>query len=150
VVLSATVNFSIVFAVVLVFLAVLDRFPGWAILGFLPLLVMQQALAVGLGVTVGTLNVFVRDVAHAVGVVLQFWFWCTPIVYPVQILGETTRALLSWNPMFGIITAYQGILLHDRWPAWTQFSPQAVVTVVALGLALLTFRRLSGAMADYL
>lgn len=150
VLLSAAVNFAIVFAIVLLLLLLTGRFPGWAVLGFVPLVVLQQSLALGLGVALGVMNVFFRDVAHIVAIAIQFWFWFTPIVYPAQVLGDRARALLAWNPMSGLATAYQNILLHGAWPDWSGVVPQVVVALVALGFARVVFRRFSGEMVDYL
>jgi lipopolysaccharide transport system permease protein len=70
----------------------------------LPLLVLQQAIAVGLGVALGTLNVYFRDTAQAMNVALQFWFWLTPIVYPADILPPIAIWLLA-EPMYGLSIA---------------------------------------------
>src|SRR5262245_5512188 len=72
--LSATLNFAIIWGLFLAFLLLSGRWPGWPLVAVLPLLLVQQTLAVGLGLTLGVLNVFFRDVAHAVGIALQFWF----------------------------------------------------------------------------
>jgi lipopolysaccharide transport system permease protein len=131
-------------------LLVVGRFPGWPVLGLIPLLLVQQALALGLGIALGVVNVFFRDVAHLLAIVLQLWFWFTPIVYPVSILSARMQALVHLNPMTDIVAGYQGILLHGRWPPWQAFVPQLVLAVLALLLARALFRRLSGELADHL
>ena len=70
-----------------------------AVLGFVPLLLLQQSFALGAGVALGVVNVFFRDVAHAIAVLLQFWFWFTPIVYPLGQLEGRVRFLITLNPM---------------------------------------------------
>jgi len=150
VLLSALVNFAIVFGILLLILLVMGRFPGWAVLGLLPLLLLQQSLALGLGIALGVVNVFFRDVAHLLSIVLQLWFWFTPIVYPVSILGERVQALVHLNPMTDIVAGYQGILLHGTWPAWHAYLPQLVLAAGALLLGRALFRRLSGELADQL
>ena len=95
-------------------------------------------------------NVFFRDVAQAVGVGLQFWFWLTPIVYPVTTVPEAVRDMIAWNPLYPLITSYQQIIVEHRWPAWTGLW---VVAVAALAVAVLSdtaFRRLAGPMVDEL
>src|SRR5262249_2145623 len=96
--LSATVNFAIVWGLFLAFLLVRGRWPGWMLVAMLPLLLLQQVLAVGLGVFLGVMNVYFRDVAQVVGVLLQFWFWLTPIVYPLAVVPEWVRGLIALNP----------------------------------------------------
>lgn len=148
--LSATVNFAITWGLFLLFLLASGRWPGWALVAMLPLLVLQQALAVGLGIFLGVTNVFFRDVAQAVAVGLQFWFWLTPIVYPLSTIPAAARDLIAWNPMYPLVAAYQQIVVEHRWPAWGGLWPVAAVTLVVLAMAEVAFRRLSGPMVDEL
>jgi lipopolysaccharide transport system permease protein len=150
VVVSASIHFAIVFVILVILLVSTGRFPGWVILGFVPLLALQQSLALGLGVALGVMNVFFRDVAHVVAIGLQFWFWLTPIVYPAEVLGPRVRGLLALNPLTGIAVGYQEIVLHGRWPNWWECAPQAVAALLALLAARAVFRRFSGEMTDHL
>ncbi|MCW0038111.1 ABC transporter permease, partial [Acinetobacter baumannii] len=73
--LSALISFGIVFVLYLGFLAIIGHWPGIALLAVVPLLILQILFTLGLGVFLGTLNVFFRDVGQLTGVVLQFWCW---------------------------------------------------------------------------
>jgi lipopolysaccharide transport system permease protein len=150
VLLSAAVNFSLVFGLLLLLLGATGRFPGSAVVAVLPLLLVQQALALGLGVALGVVNVFFRDVAHAVTVLLQFWFWLTPIVYPRQILGAAAQRVLDLNPLTQVMMSYQGILLRGAWPDWSHLVFPTLCAAAALGIAVTAFRRLAGEMVDCL
>ncbi len=148
--LSATINFLIIFGVFLGFLALTGRFPGWVVLGFIPLLIIQQLFVIGLGILLGSINVFFRDVGQFLNVILQFWFWFTPIVYPVTILPERARQLIELNPLTSLVQAYQGIILYHQWPHWLHFLPHALGAVLALAAGFMVFARLSGEMVDEL
>lgn len=150
VVLSSLLNFAIIFGLLLVVMALFGRTPGWSLLGFLPLLALQQAIAIGLGVALGVVNVFFRDVGHVVGILVQFWFWFTPIVYPVTILSDRLQSLLYLNPMTTLVAGYQGILLRGETPSWLLLVPHAVLAVGALAIGRRVFHRLSGDLADAL
>ncbi len=116
VLLNAWVNFAIILALFLGFLALSGRLPGAALLSFPLLLALQLLFAVGLGMIPGVLNVFFRDVGQLFGICLQFWFWLTPIVYPLAILPESIRRLIELNPMTGLMRSYQHLFLHGQWP----------------------------------
>src|SRR5262245_52965449 len=148
--LSATVNFAIVWGLFLVFLFVSGRWPGWVLIALLPLLLIQQVLAVGLGLALGVTNVFFRDVAQAVGVGLQFWFWLTPIVYPLSAVPESIRAVMAWNPLYALVASYQRIVVEHAWPQWSQLWPVCLIAVAVAALAETTFRHLSSSMVDEL
>jgi len=146
--LSATINFSIIFGIFLTFLIVTGRFPGFVIISFVPLLLIQQAFALGLGMILGSINVFFRDVGHFLNIVLQFWFWLTPVVYPSTIVPENVRNLLNLNPMTKIIIAYQEIILHGDWPQWEQFGLHFFIALGTLVLGYTVFKALSDDILD--
>ena len=147
---SAMVNFAIVFALYLVFLALIGHWPGWALLAVVPLLVLQLLFTLGLGVFLGTLNVFFRDVGQLTGIVLQFWFWLTPIVYTFAALPEAARKLLGYNPMVALIGAYQRVFLDKAMPDFTSLLPLAVLTLVFLLLGATFFLARVGELVDEL
>ena len=150
VVLNAGVNFAIIFALFLGFLLVTDNFPGWALLGIVPVLLVQTAFSIGLGIILGVLNVFVRDVGQFVGIFLQFWFWFTPIVYPLSILPEGIQPLIDLNPMAPLIAAYQGIFVYGQWPDWHALWPTTLLAAALCLLGMRLFRKRSGEMVDEL
>lgn len=98
----------------------------------------------------GVLNVFFRDVGQFFGVVLQFWFWLTPIVYPITILPENVRPLMAYNPMAGLMNAYQTILVRGEWPDWISLWPVTLLAVLLCIWGMRLFRRHAGEMVDEL
>jgi len=147
---SSIINFCIIFTLFLLFLIIINRFPGWIILCIIPVLIIQQMFVMGLGIFLGTLNVFFRDISQLVGVILQFWFWFTPIVYPLNILPDHIRIIIERNPMTHFITAYQDIILYGTMPDWGLFMKHAIVAVLALLIGLFVFNRLSNEIVDEL
>lgn len=150
VVANAGLNFAIVFGLFTAFLLVSNNFPGWPYLALFPVLMIQIAFAIGLGISLGVLNVFFRDVGQFFGIFLQFWFWLTPIVYPASILPERVKPLMSLNPMSGLIGAYQAILVQGQWPSWTGLWPVTILAVLLCMLGLHLFRKHAGEMVDEL
>ena len=149
-VLNAVLNFAIIFSLFSGFLIITGNFPGWSYLALIPVLIIMITFSVGLGVMLGVLNVFFRDVGLLFGIVLQFWFWFTPIVYPISILPNFARRLLVYNPMAGIMAACQQILVSKQWPDWNSLIP---VSLLAMALCLFSwrlFRKRSGEMVDEL
>lgn len=150
VVLNAVANFAVVFGLFLAFLLVTGRLPGLPLVGLLPVLVLEVVFSIGLGITLGVLNVFFRDVGQFFGIALQFWFWLTPIVYPTNIVPEFFRDMLIYNPMASIIGAYQTVLVNGQWPDWHSLQFTALLGLLMCALAFRLFRRRSGEMIDEL
>jgi lipopolysaccharide transport system permease protein len=150
VLISSWLHFAIVLGLFLVFLLISGNFPGWVLLAGIPLLIIQAAFTIGLGVLLATVNVFYRDIGQAVSVVLQFWFWITPIVFVPSVIPERARAVLEWNPMWQLIRAFQGIFLDHAVPDWSSLIYPSVLAAVFCLLGMFAFFRLQGEIVDEL
>jgi len=150
VVLNAGMNFFIIFGLFTVFLIVSGNFPGLVFFALIPVLAIQVLFAVGLGITVGVLNVFFRDVGQLFGVILQFWFWLTPVVYPISILPASVTRIIQYNPMVPLLTAYQDIVVQAKWPLWSSLWPVALLALVLCFIGMRLFRKHAGEMVDEL
>jgi lipopolysaccharide transport system permease protein len=147
---NALLNFGIVFGLFTFFLLVTGNFPGWAYLALLPLLGLLILFSVGLGITLGVLNVFFRDVGQFFGIFITFWFWLTPITYPVSILPKWVKPFMALNPMACFMAAFQDVLVRDEWPRWATLWPMALATLLLCAFGLRLFRRHSGEIMDEL
>lgn len=150
VVVNACINFSIVFGLFLVFLLITGSFPGNAFIAFFPILLIQIAFSIGLGMIVATLNVFFRDVGQFFSILLQFWFWLTPVVYPVSILPSEVRPYIDWNPITPIISGYQSIFVYGTWPNWVALILPSALSIFLCIFGVRLFRKHVGEMVDEL
>ena len=119
-VLSNLVNFLLALVVLIAALyAVGIGLTPWALL--LPVVIFVQILfTLGLALILSTLNVFYRDVAMIMDVLLLAWFFLTPVMYPIDILPQQATVLgidlsvqrLTYilNPMASLIASYRSIL----------------------------------------
>jgi len=150
VVANASLNFAIIFGIFSMFLLLSGNFPGWPYLALLPLIGILVLFAIGLGVTLGVLNVFFRDVGQFFGIFLQFWFWLTPVVYPATILPAAIQPYMNLNPMAPLIASFQVILVNGQWPNWYSLWPVTIISLLLCLNGLSLFRRHAGEMVDEL
>lgn len=150
IVLNALLNFAIIFGLFTVFLFVSGNFPGLAYAAVLPVLIIQVLFAIGLGMIIGVLNVFFRDVGQFFSIFVQFWFWFTPIVYSPAILPESVRGLLKYNPMAPIIASYQTIFVSGALPDWRSLALPFGLALLLCVFGMRLFRKRSGEMVDEL
>jgi lipopolysaccharide transport system permease protein len=150
IILSSMLNFAIVFALFSAFLLITGNFPGTVFVACFPLLMLLILFSIGLGITLGVLNVFFRDVGQFFGIFLTFWFWFTPIVYPVSILDESLRDMFAWNPMSNLMESFQQILVAGQWPLWESLWLITLLAVFFCIAGLVLFRRHVGEMVDEL
>ena len=106
--------------------------------------------AVGVGWVVSSLHVYLRDTAQALGVVINLWFWVTPIMISEQTITEPFRALVKWNPMSWVVNAYRYRLLSSQWPDWRELAVIAASSITVFVLGGLFFRHMKRGFADVL
>lgn len=115
-----------------------------------PVLVLTAALGAGIGLVVGTLNVFMRDVWQVVSVVLQFLYWFTPIVYPMGALTPDLAEMVSNNPLTSLVLAAQDVLVRGVAPNVQSLLIPVTLAVVIGALGFFVFRQAAPDMADAL
>ncbi|MFT4247509.1 MAG: ABC transporter permease [Pseudomonas sp.] len=130
--------------------AVLGHMPGAQAVWLLPLILLTLLMSLSLGMVLGVLNVFMRDIAQVVPVILQALFWMTPVVYMISILPAHYQRWFSLNPLYPLIASYQNVLVFDRPPLFHELAWLLAGSVVLLGVALVMFRRASAEMVDVL
>lgn len=115
---------------------------------YLPvILLIQGALMLGLGLAGAAFNVFFRDIKHLFVLILQLWFYATPIIYPVSMVPERLRVYYFLNPMAGTIEAYRDVLLRGMNPdpnLWIS----GVVALVILIFGFWFFKQVEHQFAD--
>jgi ABC-type polysaccharide/polyol phosphate export permease len=107
-------------------------------------------LAVGVGWVVASLHVFQRDTAQVLGVILQFWFWLTPIFVTDDLYTGKAHLLLAANPLSHIVRSYRFLLLTHRLPDWGDLVVAGAFGVSAFLLGGLFFRYMKRGFADVL
>lgn len=148
--LSAVLSSLFDFAVAAVPLAVMLAVVGVPLtvhLLWVPVLLLLLVLLVaGLGIALGTANLFFRDVKYIVEVFLMFGIFLTPVLFEVDVLGpwRTWVLLNPLAPLFeGLHAAVAG---HAPDLLWVGYS--TVVTALVLAGSLGLFFRLEPSFAD--
>ncbi len=142
-------NFVMVAVTAAVYL-LMGHMPSAHVLWLPVLLVENVALASGIGLCCGVLNVFIRDVGQLTQIGLQFGFWLTPIVYVIDIIPESYRWLIALNPAFWIVDSYHRVLVYDQPPDFLSLTAAIVLAFALLMLGRFMLRRSQADMMDTL
>jgi lipopolysaccharide transport system permease protein len=147
---SALLNHALLLAALALVTICLGCPPGIGWL-YLPLgVVLISLFAFGIGILAGIFNVFCRDVGQAFGIILQLWFWLTPVVYPIEAVPAGLRWLIEANPVTPLVRAYQDALLWHVAPDGAALMRSLVLGLVLSCMAWLLFRRAAGELVDEL
>lgn len=106
--------------------------------------------AVGVGWIASSLHVYLRDTAQALGVIVNLWFWITPIMLSEHANLGRFAVLVRWNPMSWVVKAYRHRLLSSQWPDWQELAVIAAYSISMFVLGGLFFRHLKRGFADVL
>lgn len=142
-----------VFLLVLVGLIIFQGMPfNFYWLQFFYYLCCMLVLALGISWLLAALQVFVRDTAHIVGVLLQLGFWATPIFWDLNIMPEKLHIIFKLNPMYYIVQGYRESFIYFT-PFWNHPVQTLYFWAVALLMLVigpLVFRSLRPQFADVL
>lgn len=147
---AATAGLGISFALLVVLaLAAGVRPTAWWLLVPVPLLA-TQVLGLGLGLLLGTLNAFFRDVGQVLNVALQVVFWTVPIVYRVTDLPTWLRPAIAWHPLVPALDATRDLFLNGRPPGAMTWVGVLAWPTAAVAVASAVFGRLREEIRDVL
>lgn len=133
--LSTLITFFLSFPLLIALLAWYGRPITGMVVLFPFIMVVQGLLIFGLSLLIATYNVFYRDIAHVVSIVLPMLFFMTPVFYrPVAEVEYSTWFQL--NPMTALVRAYRAILFQGTMPDW---GPVVLVSLVGLALLWLSY-----------
>jgi lipopolysaccharide transport system permease protein len=128
--LSAMITSLISYLIVMFLYLVFGNEPTWHILWLPVLIFITASLAIGIGTTLGVFVIYFPDLAKIVPIVMQGFFWLTPIVYTVESLKSPMREVVQFNPLLPVIQAFHNIFVYHR-------NPPLMGLLSILGIAVL-------------
>jgi lipopolysaccharide transport system permease protein len=160
---SSVYNWAFEMLVLLIVLSLVGAF----VLPWIPLVLVAMILlalfGAGVALMISIANVYFRDTQYLISIVLQMWFYLTPIIYPLSlvsagsekaggILGTpiTVDSIYQINPMVHFITVFRNLLYDNRWPGLTEWVICGAWAIGSFGLGLLVFRRNEKRLAEAL
>jgi ABC-2 type transport system permease protein/lipopolysaccharide transport system permease protein len=107
----------------------------------LPAVILAFTLfALGLGLAIATINTFYRDCGHLIAVVLQAWYFATPIIYDGAQCSALGQRLFWLNPAYPFIRSFQLIVCDGTWPGVELQARSMVIAAVSLGVGYALFK----------
>lgn len=147
-VITALVDFSISFLLLLALMGWFHAIPSRALLFFPVFVALALLAALSVGLWLSALNVQYRDVRYVINFMVQFWFFITPVIYPSSIVKtHWKQILLGVNPMSGVVEGFRWCLFGRPAPGPMTAVSVATILVLLVG-GLFYFRRLEKTFAD--
>ncbi|MCX8031513.1 MAG: ABC transporter permease, partial [Thermodesulfovibrionales bacterium] len=149
-VLSSTVSFIIYLFIYLLVLTYEGIFNyQTAMFIFLPF-VIQLLLIYGISLGLGSIAVFFRDITQVIGMILNFFFFLTPIVYPASVIPENVRWLYHINPFYFLVEIYRNLLVKGIFPEPALFIYPTIFSLIIFMVGYFIFFKTKKAFVDIL
>lgn len=145
---AVLLDFAIGLVLLLILALAYGVAPSWTWFAALPLVLLLVVTTAAVALLFSAVNVFFRDVKHALPLLLQVVFFATPIVYPLESVPEGWRGVLALNPLTAVVDGMRRTLLHGELPAPALTATGSLVALLLLALAGFVFRRAEGRFAD--
>ena len=109
---------------------------------------LQIIFTLGVSFFLSALNVFYRDVTHAIAFMLQLGMFISPIAYPVSSVPAKLKVFYMLNPMAVIINGYRRIIIQGVEPEWHYLLLAIGIITVTFILSYKYFKRVEMKFAD--
>lgn len=111
----------------------------WA---FLPVpLVALMIFTAGATFFFATANVYYRDVSHIVQILLQVWFYVTPIIYSMDIFPAKYQWMFKLNPLIYVLNDFRLAVYYGQMPQLPNIVASFACAFLSLFIGFAIFRK---------
>jgi len=132
----------------IVFLLLVNHPITLTFLWLIPIMFLQTMFAFSLGVILSLFTPFFKDLKEAIPIVVQLWFWMTPIIYMKEMIEKKYPALLTYNPFYHFVHIYQDIFLFAKTPALNDLVTIVIISFSTFVLAAYLYKKMISTIKD--
>lgn len=145
---TALVTAAINYGLVILFELVYKHSVPWTAI-LLPIVILPMLfLIAGLSWFLSSIGVFIRDIGHAMGIIIQALMLLSPIFYPAEVVPEAFRWFYSINPINYYIENVRNVLILGQIPNPYTFLLQLVIALILMYAGWLWFKKTKSSFAD--
>jgi len=144
---AGLLDFAIAFLIMLAMMFYYNVYPGISMLMIIPIILMILLFTIGIGTLLATLSVAYRDIKYITPFLVQLWMYASPVIYPVSIVPEKWRWLLSLNPMSGLIDGCRSAFFGKPFD-WVSLGISTSISLLMVLVGLLYFKAAERRFAD--
>ncbi|MDQ2773894.1 MAG: ABC transporter permease [Acidobacteriota bacterium] len=109
---------------------------------FLPIPILALAIfTMGFSFFFASANVFYRDIAHVVQIVIQLWFYVTPIIYTLDVFSAQYRWMFKLNPVIYVLNDFRMFVYYGQMPSLLSVCGSFLCAFVAFFIGYSAFRK---------
>jgi ABC-type polysaccharide/polyol phosphate export permease len=109
---------------------------------FLPIPILALAIfTMGFSFFFASANVFYRDIAHVVQIVIQLWFYITPIIYTLDVFSPQYRWMFKLNPAIYVLNDFRMFVYYGQLPSLLSVAGSFLCAFVAFFIGYSVFQK---------
>lgn len=138
---NSLINFLLSLIPLVIIMLVMGQSLSWTFL-LLPFAILILTMfTMGLSFLVSTVAVYFVDAVEIFKILLQAWFFLTPIIYPVEVVPEWFKPFLMANPMTMMVSMFRSLILLGELPSFETVAISTIISSVFLIIGWLVFTR---------
>ncbi len=143
-VIANAVHMLMAMGVLEILLIAFGHTPGLSIVTLPIAIVLLAAMTSGFSMMISVGNVFFRDVAQFLEVILLAWFYASPIIYPLGagLIPASMEAVIKFNPVSGAMEIFHSTMYYGTWPELWAWVSLVAWTIAILAAGLSIFKRM--------
>ena len=148
--LTALINFLLSLPLLFIFM-IFFKVPFYSTILYLPIVIFIQFIFLyALGLILSIMNVYLRDTQHLLGNILNFLFFLSPILYPIDKVPEQFLWTLKVNPFASFTSTYHRLILDGKLPESNLVYMMVGVTFVTLIISMYVYDKHKEQVVDLL
>ena len=148
--LSALFNCAICYVILIAAKLILYKNVSPTLYMIFPALVPLVVMAVGLGLFLSALSVFLKDVGNVISVLVTVLMYMSPVFFPLSSVPQDFRGICEANPMTYIIENLRNVVLYGAGMDWKFYGVSCLAAVLVFLLGKTVFMRAKEGFADVL
>ncbi len=143
-VIANAIHMLMALGVLEVLLIAFGHTPGLSIVLLPVAVLLLAAMTSGFSMMISIGNVYYRDVAQFLEVILLAWFYASPVIYPLGegLIPVRMEAFIKFNPVAGAMEIFHSTMYYGTWPDLWAWVSLVSWTLVILTVGLLIFKRM--------
>jgi ABC-type polysaccharide/polyol phosphate export permease len=126
----------------LILLVPLLRHPFYVTWLYLPVPMLALAIfTLGAMLFFAAANVYYRDVTHILQIVLQAWFYLTPVIFPLEMIPQKYRWLFKLNPLIYVVNGFRLAVYYGQLPRVQSIAASFICAFLMLFIGYSLFRK---------
>ncbi|SFV71386.1 O-antigen export system permease protein RfbD [hydrothermal vent metagenome] len=130
------------------FLIIIEYHVDFTFLWMLPIVILQMIFVLGLGVIISLFMPFLKDIKEVLPIVIQLWFWMTPIIYIKEMVASKYPFIFIFNPFYYYVHLYQNIFLYAKSPTLYEIIIITSISFSTLSLAAFLYKKMISTIKD--